>query len=494
MKDLKGSADRGRRRLQEIAEQANKKFGASVAMPLDQARVARVLKLPFGILELDWRTGGGVPMNRITRLWGKPSSLKSTTCLRLVRNAQAFCRHCKRPLVEMVDGPNCNCPDPRWSLMDPLQFGLLDKESMVAIQYGELPPVCGETDEEQTGVKLPGKDGKKVLVEFCQTERCEPFRCLYIDTEGSIDEAWAKANGVDTSLLLLVGGNWAEQVLDLTDDLIMSNEVDLIILDSLDMLTPGETLQKALEQTPQVAAKAGVMTRAMQKWTSAINAGGLMNRYTPTTVIVSQVRAKHIGKPWATIGPSGGWAVEHGVTLDVRLSPDKYEYKGEKALYGQFECFIAQCQVGGFPKSKGIFRFWLRPSKSRPVGDTEDKEMVLDHAVNHGFVEKGKSKWTLKSRFLQGGGKTFKTAKALKAFLEERPTVYTDLRYRVLTHLIGEDVNIELPSQRIAAQAAKKEKLAGAVKGPATKKKKKKAKGGKQEVTAFDDDLLSVVD
>jgi hypothetical protein len=374
--------------------------------------------------------------------------------------------NCKLPIVldPATDLKNCSCPDPRVTLTDPTHFSLLSPEQMIQIQYGQIP-----MGMKKGGAILTGHDGKKTSVELILADRCEPFRCLYIDTEGTIDEAWAVANGVDPSLLLLVGGNWAEQVLDLAEDFILTKEVDLVVLDSLDMLTPGDTLAKALEDTPQIASKAGIMTRAMQKWTTAINEGGLLNRYTPTIVIVCQVRAQHIGKPWASLGPSGGWAVGHGISLDIRLAPEKYEYKGDYALFGNFEYMIRKSKAGGFPRSEGKFRFWLRPGKGRQVGDTEDLETVVDHGKKHGFIEHT-SKWTLLSKFLSGAKKAFGTKTKLKQFLRDNPSVYIDLRTRVLSHLIGEDISIELPSTKLEKEEKKKAKKKGMKK---VKKKKK---------------------
>jgi len=466
--DRRGSPKQGRQRLAAISAQVNTKFGAHVALPLDQAAVARVRRLPFGILELDWRCGGGIPMNRIVRIWGKPSSLKSTTCLRLVRSGQHYCRHCKLPIVvNALSGEmDCACPKPRWTMADAEQFNVLSEatyESSFAIMSGVLPTGAVKDSNEFAALTAVGENGKKVNIEFVSTDRCEPFRCLYIDSEGTTDEAWARANGVDTSLLMLMGGNWAEQVLDMTEDIILTNEVDLVILDSLDMLAPGDTLTKALSQTPRIAGKAGVMTRAMQKWTSAINAGGLLNRYTPTIVIVAQVRAHDIGKPWASIKPSGGWAVGHGISLDVRLEPHKYEYKGSTALFGTFGCTIAKSKVGGFPKSKGKFRFWLRPGKGKMVGDTEDIQIVIDYGIEYKFITKISSGYVINS-----DNKTIdtslilKTQKALHQYLIDNVSVYLDLRGRVLTHLIGEDVSITLPSEKIDKEeliAEKKKKM-----------------------------------
>ena len=490
----RGSPKKGRERLAAISAQMNTKFGAHIALPLNQAAVARVIKLPFGILELDWLTGGGVPLNRITRIWGKPSSLKSTTCLRLVRNGQHFCRHCKLPIVINPNNGDmdCACPKPRWTLADLTQFNVLSEanyEDSFKLLAGELPANAERGGVGQAFLPIVGSNGKKTKIEFVTTDRCEPFRCLYIDSESSIDEAWARANGVDTSLLMLMGGNWAEQVLDMTEDIILTNEVDLVIIDSLDMLTPGDTLVKALSQTPRIAGKANIMARAMQKWTSAINAGGLLNRYAPTIVIVAQVRAHDIGKPWASIKPSGGWAVGHGISLDVKLEPHKYEYKGSSALFGTFGCNIAKSKVGGFPRSKGKFRFWLRPGKGRLVGDTEDIEIVLEHAINQKLITKVKNKYKLESKFITDTQHTLlSTQKAVKKYLSDNLSVYLDLRNRVLSYLIGEDISITLPSEKIDAEeqkTVKKKKMKTVKEVKEARKKQVKSK------TSLDDEILS---
>jgi len=461
--DLKGSPTQGRAQLEKISAAINVKMGSHVVLPLNSAYVAKVLRLPFGVFELDWRCGGGLPLNRLSRIWGKPSSLKSTTCLRLIRNAQHFCRHCKTPLVldPKTGSLNCACPNPRWTLTDASQFNLLvsaDYDASMNLIYGKLPDKAETKDDESAAMYIPGDKGKKTCIEFSTSDRCEPFRCLLIDTEGSTDEAWAQANGVDTSLLLLMGGNWAEQVLDLSEELLMTNELDLVILDSLDMLTPGDTLQKALTQTPKMADKAGILTRAMQKWMSAMYSGGLLSRYAPTLVTVAQVRVHDIGKPWASLAPSGGWAVGHGVALDIKLEPKKYEYKGDSALFGNFDFKVAKSKVGGFPRSKGAFRYWLRPGKGKLVGDTEDMDVVIEYATDFDFIQKQKTNWVLQSQYLNGGQEIFKTNKAMVKFLNDNISVYMELRGRTLNKLIGDDIPIEMPSIKIDKEESVKTK------------------------------------
>ena len=490
-RDLKGSPDKGRKVIEDISAQINQKWGIPMALPLHKAARAQVLKLPTGIFELDWRTGGGIPLCRLTRLWGKPSSLKSTTCLKLTRNAQRFCRHCKLPIVVNPETGerDCACPNPRWTILDPDLFRVLSAEDTRLVHLGCLPRKAKKLKNGLAVFAALGSDGKEIEVQFDQTDRCEPFRCLYIDTEESIDEAWAIKNGVDTSLLMLIGANWAEQVLDLTEELVETKQFDLVILDSLDMLTPADTLEKALSQTKRVASKAGLMTDAVAKWTNAISSGGLLNRYAPTILIVCQVRAHDIGKPWASLKPSGGWAVGHGVSLDVKMEPLKYEYKGDRALFGKFAFHVAKSKVGGFPRSSGEFRYWLRSGK-RAIGDTEDMETVVGHAKSMGAVQHKGNKWYLFSKFLKGGERVFPTKKKMLAYLAENSTVYDDLRYALLSWLIREDMEIQMPSQKIKERAdreAKRDKMK-------TVKGKKKGRKKSIESVLDDDDLLDAID
>ncbi len=109
--DLGGSTDRGEEQLRRIGESIDRKFGVHTAVSLEDAVAADVIKIPFGILDLDIKTGGGWAIGRLIQLWGPKSSLKSTLCLRAVRTAQMYCRHCKFPIVEdpKTGKKDCRC-------------------------------------------------------------------------------------------------------------------------------------------------------------------------------------------------------------------------------------------------------------------------------------------------------------------------------------------------------------------------------------------------
>jgi chemotaxis protein CheY-P-specific phosphatase CheC len=120
------------------------------------------------------------------------------------------------------------------------------------------------------------------------------------------------------------------------------------------------------------------------------------------------------------------------------------------------------------------------------VGDTEDLEMVIDEALKHEFLIKEKNKYVIKSEFL-ADEVVCKTKKALKAFLNENVSVYMDLRNRVLSYLIGEDVTITLPSEKLEQE----EKLSSKKKKMKTVKEVREERKRKEE--EFDQEVLKHV-
>jgi len=79
--DLKGDPGPGQDLLKDIALTLGRKNGAFYASRLDLAMAYKVKKLPTGIFYLDWYTGGGIPLDRITRIggWSPVSNINDVT-------------------------------------------------------------------------------------------------------------------------------------------------------------------------------------------------------------------------------------------------------------------------------------------------------------------------------------------------------------------------------------------------------------------------------
>jgi recombination protein RecA len=135
----------------------------------------------------------------------------------------------------------------------------------------------------------------------------------FIDAEHALDPIYAKALGVDTDALLVSQPDTGEQALEITDMLIRSGSVDIIVIDSVAALTPRAEIEGEMGDS-HVGLQARLMSQALRKLT-----GGLSNTNT-TAIFINQLREKigvFFGSPETT---SGGKALKFyaSVRLDIR--------------------------------------------------------------------------------------------------------------------------------------------------------------------------------
>jgi len=135
----------------------------------------------------------------------------------------------------------------------------------------------------------------------------------FIDAEHALDTTWAKRLGVDVSSLLISQPDTGEQALDITEMLIRSNSVDVIVIDSVAALTPAAELEGDMGDT-HVGRQARLMSQAMRKLT------GVISKSKTSLIFINQIRMKigvMFGNPETT---SGGRALKFysSVRLDVR--------------------------------------------------------------------------------------------------------------------------------------------------------------------------------
>jgi len=135
----------------------------------------------------------------------------------------------------------------------------------------------------------------------------------FIDAEHALDTTWAKRIGVDVSALLVSQPDTGEQALEITDMLIKSNSVDVIVVDSVAALTPAAELEGEMGAS-HMGLHARLMSQAMRKLTSVIN------KSKTSLIFINQIRMKigvMFGNPETT---TGGRALKFysSIRLDVR--------------------------------------------------------------------------------------------------------------------------------------------------------------------------------
>ena len=94
--------------------------------------------------------------------------------------------------------------------------------------------------------------------------------CAYIDAEHAMDPIYAKAIGVDIDQLLISQPDTGEQALEITDMLIRSGALDVVVIDSVAALTPRAEIEGEMGDT-HVGLQARLMSQALRKLTANLN-------------------------------------------------------------------------------------------------------------------------------------------------------------------------------------------------------------------------------
>ena len=137
--------------------------------------------------------------------------------------------------------------------------------------------------------------------------------CAFIDAEHALDPSYAKKLGVNIDELLISQPDTGEQALEITDTLIKSESVDLIVIDSVAALVPRAELEGEMgDSLPGLQAR--LMSQALRKLTSSISKTNTM------VIFINQLRMKigvMFGSPETT---TGGNALKFysSVRLDIR--------------------------------------------------------------------------------------------------------------------------------------------------------------------------------
>ena len=137
--------------------------------------------------------------------------------------------------------------------------------------------------------------------------------CAFVDAEHALDPVYAAKLGVDVESLLISQPDAGEQALEITDTLVRSGAIDVLVIDSVAALVPRAELEGEMGDT-HVGLQARLMSQALRKLTSSIS------RSRCIVIFINQIRMKigvMFGNPETT---SGGNALKFyaSVRLDIR--------------------------------------------------------------------------------------------------------------------------------------------------------------------------------
>ncbi|HMS90127.1 MAG TPA: recombinase RecA [Acidimicrobiales bacterium] len=235
--------------------------------------------------------------------------------------------------------------------------------------------------------------------------------CAYIDAEHAMDPIYAKALGVDIDSLYISQPDTGEQALEITDMLVRSGALDVVVIDSVAALTPRAEIEGEMGDT-HVGLQARLMSQALRKLT------GNLNKTDTICIFINQLREKigvMFGSPETT---PGGRALKFysSVRLDIRRIESIKD--GVEVVGNRTRVKVVKNKVAP-PFRQAEFDIMYGKGISR-------EGSLLDIGVDLGFVKKSGAWYTYEGEQLGQGREN------AKAFLQENPEIMVEISDRIL--------------------------------------------------------------
>jgi recombination protein RecA len=215
-----------------------------------------------------------------------------------------------------------------------------------------------------------------------------------VDAEHALDPTYAEKLGVNVQELLVSQPDTGEQALEITDMLVRSSAVDVVVIDSVAALTPKAEIEGEMGDT-HVGLQARLMSQALRKLT------GNIKRSNTAVIFINQIRMKigvMFGNPETT---TGGNALKFysSVRLDIRRTGAIKS--GEEVTGNMTRVKVVKNKVAP-PFREAEFEIIYGAGISR-LGE------IIDLGAAHGFIEKAGSWYSYKGERIGQGRENART-------------------------------------------------------------------------------------
>ncbi len=252
----------------------------------------------------------------------------------------------------------------------------------------------------------------------------------FVDAEHALDPVYAEKLGVDVDELLVSQPDTGEQALEITDMLVRSGAVDVIVVDSVAALTPKAEIEGEMGDS-HVGLQARLMSQALRKLTGNIKRSNAM------VIFINQIRMKigvMFGSPETT---TGGNALKFysSVRLDIRrIGAIK---KGDEVIGNQTRVKVVKNKVSP-PFKLAEFEILYGEGISR-------EGEIIELGVQNGIVDKAGS-W-----YSYGDDRIGQGKENVREFLRTNPEVAAEIEHKIRARLLPNTV------EAVADEAVAKE-------------------------------------
>jgi recombination protein RecA len=257
----------------------------------------------------------------------------------------------------------------------------------------------------------PESSGKTTLsLQAVASAQAEGGMAAFIDAEHALDMAYAKKLGVNTDDLLVSQPDTGEQALEITETLVRSGALDVVVVDSVAALVPRAELEGEMGDS-HMGLQARLMSQAMRKLTAAIS------KSHTTVIFINQIRMKigvMFGNPETT---TGGNALKFyaSVRLDIRRTDALKD--GQEVVGNRVRVKVVKNKMAP-PFRQADFDIMFNEGISR-LGE------VIDLGVEKGIIEKSGAWYAYKGDRIGQGREN------AKQFLREQTTIATEVESRI---------------------------------------------------------------
>ncbi len=236
----------------------------------------------------------------------------------------------------------------------------------------------------------------------------------FIDAEHAFDRFYAANLGVDIENLLISQPDHGEQALEITDHLIRSGAVDIIVIDSVAALTPKSEIEGEMGD-PQMGLQARLMSQALRKMTSSISKSNVC------VIFINQLRDKLgmvFGNPETT---TGGNALKFYASVRVDIRKIGQLKEGEEHTGSRTRVRIVKNKIAPpFKKTEFDIMYGTGISRSGEI---------IDYATEMNVIKKSGSWYSYGETKLGQGRET------VKQLIEDNPELAAELEGKILETL-----------------------------------------------------------
>src|SRR5256712_2855788 len=237
---------------------------------------------------------------------------------------------------------------------------------------------------------------------------------VFVDAEHALDANYARKLGVDVDNLLVSQPDSGEQALEITEVLIRSGAIDIVVVDSVAALVPRAELEGEMGDS-HMGLQAGLMSQALRKLT------GIVSKSRTCLIFINQIREKigvMFGNPETT---TGGRALKFYASVRVDIRRIAAIKEGDVVTGSRTKVKIVKNKVAApFRESEFDIMYGEGISKE---GD------LLDLAVNHNLLEKSGAWFSYKGERIGQGREN------ARQFLKDNKEVYAKLETEVRKEL-----------------------------------------------------------